>query len=115
MEPVELLDQSSSLSLSGLSFLRRPRPLPILLVTGGGYLGYQHYRSKGEKEDGAPPTTVVGMALMVSARPLDSLSHTWNVTFVILRKSGGMLQRETVSAVGLRLCPVSNSGFIRNY
>lgn len=43
---------------SGRSFLPllRPRPLPILFVTGGGYLGYQHYRINSPKEDGAPPT-----------------------------------------------------------
>lgn len=39
----------------GRSFLPRLRPLPVLLVTGGGYLGYNHYRSSGSQEDGAPP------------------------------------------------------------
>lgn len=45
---------TSSLS-SGRGLWPRPRPIPFLLVTGGGYLGYQHYRRKGQQEDGAPP------------------------------------------------------------
>lgn len=40
---------------SGRGFLPRARPLPVLLVTGGGYLGYHHYRRSGPQEDGAPP------------------------------------------------------------
>lgn len=40
---------------SGRGFLPRARPLPVLLVTGGGYLGYHHYWRSGPQEDGAPP------------------------------------------------------------
>ncbi|CAB1415861.1 unnamed protein product [Pleuronectes platessa] len=40
---------------TGRRFLPRPRPIPLLLATGGGYLGYQHYIRRGPQEEGAPP------------------------------------------------------------
>lgn len=50
------LYQTNQLSpSSGRGFLLRPHPLPLLLVTGGGYLGYQHYKGRSQQKDGAPP------------------------------------------------------------
>ncbi|CAK6982591.1 phosphatidylserine decarboxylase proenzyme%2C mitochondrial [Scomber scombrus] len=63
---------------SGRGFLSRPRPLPLLVVTGGGYLGYQHYRKKSQQEDGAPPplATSTQVALYRSF-PTRLLSRAW--------------------------------------
>ncbi|KAF1377981.1 hypothetical protein PFLUV_G00206450 [Perca fluviatilis] len=63
---------------TGRSFLPRPRPLPLLLLTGGGYLGYEHYRRRGPWEDGAPPppATPTQVALYRSF-PTRLLSRTW--------------------------------------
>lgn len=51
--------------VSGRRFLLRPRPLPVLVVTGGGYVGYEYYRTREREEDGKPaamatPTQVRG-------------------------------------------------------
>ncbi|XP_041666162.1 phosphatidylserine decarboxylase proenzyme, mitochondrial isoform X1 [Cheilinus undulatus] len=64
--------------LTGRGFLPRPRPLPILIVTGGGYLGYQHYRWNSPQEDGAPPpmATPTQVALYRSF-PTRFLSRAW--------------------------------------
>ncbi|AWP14782.1 putative protein PRR14L [Scophthalmus maximus] len=63
---------------SGQGFLPRPRPLPLLLVTGSGYLGYQHYRRRGQQEDGAPPplATPTQVTLYCSF-PTRLLSRAW--------------------------------------
>ncbi|XP_044190216.1 phosphatidylserine decarboxylase proenzyme, mitochondrial isoform X2 [Thunnus albacares] len=63
---------------TGRGFLPRPRPLPLLVVTGGGYLGYQHYRRKDQQEDGAPPplATPTQVALYRSF-PTRLLSRAW--------------------------------------
>lgn len=47
--------QSALVISSGRGLLPGPRPLPFLLVTGGGYLGYKQYQKWGQGEDGAPP------------------------------------------------------------
>ncbi|XP_035533970.1 phosphatidylserine decarboxylase proenzyme, mitochondrial-like [Morone saxatilis] len=63
---------------TGRGFLPRPRPLPLFLVTGGGYLGYEHYRRRGQQEDGAPPllATPTQVALYRSF-PTRLLSRAW--------------------------------------
>ncbi|XP_061886891.1 phosphatidylserine decarboxylase proenzyme, mitochondrial [Entelurus aequoreus] len=55
-------------------FLIRPRPLPVLVATGGGYLGYQHYKRKNQ-EDGAlaTPTEVA----LYRSFPTRLLSRAW--------------------------------------
>lgn len=73
------LSRSQQRSLNtGRSFLPRPRPLPLLILTGGGYLGYEHYRRRGQEEDGAPPVlaTPTQVALYRSF-PTRFLSRTW--------------------------------------
>ncbi|XP_054613648.1 phosphatidylserine decarboxylase proenzyme, mitochondrial isoform X2 [Dunckerocampus dactyliophorus] len=62
---------------SGRGFLVRPRPLPLLVVTGGGYLGYQHYK-RTTQEDGALPSlaTPTEVALYRSF-PTRFLSRAW--------------------------------------
>ncbi|XP_023282646.1 phosphatidylserine decarboxylase proenzyme, mitochondrial isoform X1 [Seriola lalandi dorsalis] len=69
--------QQRSLS-TGRGLLPRPRPLRFLLVTGGGYLGYQHYRRRNQEEDGAPPplATPTQVALYRSF-PTRLLSRAW--------------------------------------
>ncbi|XP_076613719.1 phosphatidylserine decarboxylase proenzyme, mitochondrial isoform X3 [Chaetodon auriga] len=63
---------------TGRAVLLRPRPLPLLLVTGSGYLGYQHYRRRGHQEDGTPPplATPTQVALYRSL-PTRLLSRAW--------------------------------------
>ncbi|TNN48983.1 Phosphatidylserine decarboxylase proenzyme, mitochondrial [Liparis tanakae] len=40
---------------TGRSYLPSRWPLPLLLVSGGGYLGYQKYKWRDQQEDGATP------------------------------------------------------------
>ncbi|XP_047425605.1 phosphatidylserine decarboxylase proenzyme, mitochondrial isoform X2 [Mugil cephalus] len=63
---------------TGRGFLPRPRPLPILLLTGGGYLGYQQYRRSGQHEAEAPPplATPTQVALYRSF-PTRFVSRAW--------------------------------------
>ncbi|XP_026210418.1 phosphatidylserine decarboxylase proenzyme, mitochondrial isoform X1 [Anabas testudineus] len=69
--------QQRSLS-SGYGFLLRPRPLPIILVTGGGYLGYKHYKRRGQKEDGAPPSLAASTEVaLYRSVPTRLLSRAW--------------------------------------
>ncbi|XP_053267851.1 phosphatidylserine decarboxylase proenzyme, mitochondrial isoform X1 [Pleuronectes platessa] len=63
---------------TGRRFLPRPRPIPLLLATGGGYLGYQHYIRRGPQEEGAPPhlATPTQVALYRSF-PTRLISRAW--------------------------------------
>ncbi|CAN9504647.1 unnamed protein product [Ophioblennius macclurei] len=56
----------------------RPRPLPVLLVTGSGVLGYQYYSWTRPDVDGAPPSlaTPTQVALYRSF-PTRLLSRAW--------------------------------------
>ncbi|XP_026153849.1 phosphatidylserine decarboxylase proenzyme, mitochondrial isoform X2 [Mastacembelus armatus] len=63
---------------AGRGFLPRPWPLPFLFVTGGGYLGYQHYKRRSQEDDEAPPSlaTPTQVALYHSF-PTRLLSRAW--------------------------------------
>ncbi|XP_054468705.1 phosphatidylserine decarboxylase proenzyme, mitochondrial isoform X2 [Anoplopoma fimbria] len=63
---------------TGRTFLPRRWPLPLLLVSGGGYLGYQKYRWRDQQQDGAPPVlaTPTQVALYRSF-PTRILSRAW--------------------------------------
>ncbi|XP_072227707.1 phosphatidylserine decarboxylase proenzyme, mitochondrial isoform X1 [Leuresthes tenuis] len=69
--------QNRSLT-TGRGLLPRPRPLPLLIVTGGGYVGYQHYQRKSLQDNGAPPplATPTQVALYRSF-PTRLLSRAW--------------------------------------
>ncbi|XP_077594155.1 phosphatidylserine decarboxylase proenzyme, mitochondrial isoform X2 [Stigmatopora nigra] len=59
----------------GGGFPFRPRPLPLLLVTGGGYYGYQHYK---KREDGAPPALATpAQVALYRSFPTRLLSRAW--------------------------------------
>lgn len=90
--------QSALVISSGRGLLPGPRPLPFLLVTGGGYLGYKQYQKWGQGEDGAPPPVATPtqvkwkFSLMSSHLPCNTehvQSLTMNaasVPFVYLRR-----------------------------
>nr|XP_061800621.1 phosphatidylserine decarboxylase proenzyme, mitochondrial-like [Nerophis lumbriciformis] len=60
---------------SGGGFPFRPRPLPFLLVTGGGYYGYQHYK---KREDSAPPALATpAQVALYRSFPTRLLSRAW--------------------------------------
>ncbi|XP_017297313.1 phosphatidylserine decarboxylase proenzyme, mitochondrial isoform X2 [Kryptolebias marmoratus] len=69
--------QCRSLS-TGRRVLPSPRPLPLLVVTGSGYLGYQYYKRWGQQDNGGPPylATPTEVALYRSF-PTRLLSRTW--------------------------------------
>ncbi|XP_005458405.1 phosphatidylserine decarboxylase proenzyme, mitochondrial isoform X1 [Oreochromis niloticus] len=73
-----VFSQSCRCISTGRGLLPSPRPLPFLLVTGGGYLGYKQYQKWGQQEDGAPPpvATPTQVALYRSF-PTRLLSRAW--------------------------------------
>ncbi|XP_005750750.1 phosphatidylserine decarboxylase proenzyme-like isoform X1 [Pundamilia nyererei] len=73
-----VFSQSCRRFSTGRGLLPGPRPLPFLLVTGGGYLGYKQYQKWGQGEDGAPPpvATPTQVALYRSF-PTRLLSRAW--------------------------------------
>ncbi|KAM9801263.1 phosphatidylserine decarboxylase proenzyme, mitochondrial [Neosynchiropus ocellatus] len=62
---------------SGRGSLPRPRPLPLLVVTGGGYLGYQHFRRKGQDEEQPPLLASPTQVALYRSFPTRSLSRAW--------------------------------------
>ncbi|KAM4719423.1 phosphatidylserine decarboxylase proenzyme, mitochondrial isoform 1-T1 [Anableps anableps] len=69
--------QHRSLS-TGLRLLTRPRPFPLLLVTGGCYLGYQQYKRRGQQDEEAAPylATPIQVALYRTF-PTRLVSRAW--------------------------------------
>ncbi|XP_034403199.1 phosphatidylserine decarboxylase proenzyme, mitochondrial isoform X2 [Cyclopterus lumpus] len=63
---------------TGRSILPSRWPLPLLLVSGGGYLGYQKYKWREQQQDGATPVlaTPTQVALYRSF-PTRLLSRAW--------------------------------------
>ncbi|KAM4527198.1 phosphatidylserine decarboxylase proenzyme, mitochondrial isoform 2-T2 [Odontesthes bonariensis] len=69
--------QNRSLT-SGRGLLPRPRPLPLLVVTGSGYLGYQHYQRKSRQDDGTPPPLASSTQVaLYHSFPTRLLSRAW--------------------------------------
>uniref|UniRef100_A0A1A8SJ76 Phosphatidylserine decarboxylase proenzyme, mitochondrial n=3 Tax=Nothobranchius TaxID=28779 RepID=A0A1A8SJ76_9TELE len=55
-----------------------PRPLPILVVTGGGYLGYQYYKGRGHWDEGAPPSLASSRQVaLYRSFPTRLVSRAW--------------------------------------
>uniref|UniRef100_A0A1A8JQR2 Phosphatidylserine decarboxylase proenzyme, mitochondrial n=2 Tax=Nothobranchius kuhntae TaxID=321403 RepID=A0A1A8JQR2_NOTKU len=55
-----------------------PRPLPILVVTGGGYLGYQYYKRRGHWDEGAPPSLASSRQVaLYRSFPTRLVSRAW--------------------------------------
>ncbi|XP_056289196.1 phosphatidylserine decarboxylase proenzyme, mitochondrial [Pseudoliparis swirei] len=65
---------------TGRSYLPSRWPLPLLLVSGGGYLGYQKYKWRDQQEDGATPVlatpTQVGGAIHAASSSSSSSSSS---------------------------------------
>ncbi|XP_075993428.1 phosphatidylserine decarboxylase proenzyme, mitochondrial isoform X3 [Genypterus blacodes] len=73
--PLSLSQQRLS---SGRGFLPRPRPLPLILLTGGGYLGYHHLKGRRQQEDGAPPPLASpAQVALYRSFPTRLLSRAW--------------------------------------
>ncbi|KAM6902800.1 phosphatidylserine decarboxylase proenzyme, mitochondrial isoform 2-T2 [Xenentodon cancila] len=63
---------------SGRGLIPRPRPFPLLLVTGGGYLGYQHYKRKDPHDDeGTPRLATPTQVALYRSFPTRLLSRAW--------------------------------------
>ncbi|XP_034047818.1 phosphatidylserine decarboxylase proenzyme, mitochondrial isoform X2 [Thalassophryne amazonica] len=60
------------------SLLKPLRPLPLLVVTGGGYLGYQHFKRKSHLDDGTlPPLASPTQVALYRSFPTRFLSRAW--------------------------------------
>ncbi|XP_037548376.1 phosphatidylserine decarboxylase proenzyme, mitochondrial isoform X1 [Nematolebias whitei] len=76
---VLLLSCSQCRSLStSRRLLPRPRPLPLLVVTGSGYLGYYYYKRRSQQSSGAPPHVATpSQVALYRSFPTRLLSRTW--------------------------------------
>uniref|UniRef100_A0A8C6K8L4 Phosphatidylserine decarboxylase proenzyme, mitochondrial n=1 Tax=Nothobranchius furzeri TaxID=105023 RepID=A0A8C6K8L4_NOTFU len=55
-----------------------PRPLPILVVTGGGYLGYQYYKRRSHWDERAPPSLASSRQVaLYRSFPTRLVSRAW--------------------------------------
>ncbi|XP_077441957.1 phosphatidylserine decarboxylase proenzyme, mitochondrial isoform X2 [Vanacampus margaritifer] len=62
---------------TGRSFLLRPRPLPLLVVTGGGYYGYQHYKRRDPEDEASPALATPTQVALYRSFPTRLLSRAW--------------------------------------
>ncbi|XP_033843580.1 phosphatidylserine decarboxylase proenzyme, mitochondrial isoform X2 [Periophthalmus magnuspinnatus] len=57
---------------------RRPlRPFPLLVVSGGGYYGYQHYKGKQEVEGAPPALATPTQVALYRSFPTRVISRVW--------------------------------------
>ncbi|XP_028317832.1 phosphatidylserine decarboxylase proenzyme, mitochondrial [Gouania willdenowi] len=64
---------------TGRGFLFRPqlRPLPVLVVTGSGFIGYQYYKGQGQQPGDPPPLATPNQVALYSSLPTRLLSRVW--------------------------------------
>ncbi|XP_068190706.1 phosphatidylserine decarboxylase proenzyme, mitochondrial isoform X5 [Antennarius striatus] len=61
---------------TGRALLLRPRPVRVLIVTGGGYFGYEYYRRTGQR-DGEPILASPSQVALYRSFPTRLLSRAW--------------------------------------
>lgn len=75
--PSILKIQQSTLS-TGRALWKRPfRPIPVLVFTGGGFYGYQHYKGKRELEGGQPALATPTQVALYRSFPTRVISRVW--------------------------------------